>query len=395
MDDTLKSPAMKPPPTFSPVTLLTPPRVEFGASCLEHALTGIAAGKQQALIVTTAAVHAHAERAQVALAATGAKAAVFVEPPAEPTVSSCEELLRRARTVGPDLVVGLGGGSVLDAAKLVAALAPTADRISPFFGSGRLPARRVSLVCVPTTAGTGSEASPNALLFDETSQTKKAVIGPSLVPDAAVLDPELTVSLPAALTGLTGIDALSHCLEAYASLAAHPLVDVYALEGVRLIARHLAAAVADGGDLSARSAVMLGSFYGGLCLGPVNTNGVHALAYPLAGEHHLPHALSIALMLPHVVAFNCEALPERHAALARALGAPGDNDDITTARQLPDRLRGLLRACAIPQGLVAHGIARDALPRLAEAGLQVTRLLKANPRPVTLAAALHIYEAAF
>lgn len=377
------------------LTFLAPPRVEFGAGSAARALAAVADGHSRVLLISTAAVRLHADRLAAPLRSAGRAVTIFEEPPAEPTVASCDDLLRRTRAAAPDLVIGLGGGSVLDVAKLAAALHEHDRSVVPFFGSGLVPPRRTRLVCIPTTAGTGSEASPNALLLDEAAKAKKAVISPALVPDVAVIDPELTLSLPSAITATTGLDALAHCLEPYASLAAHPMVDLYALEGVRLIAAHLPRAVADGGDLAARSAVALGSFYGGLCLGPVNTNGVHALAYPLGGEFHLPHALSIALMLPHVVAFNCSALPARHAALARALGAADTGDDARTARLLPERLQALIAACRLPLGLSRHGIPRDALPRLAEAGLQVTRLLKANPRPVARDDALRIYEAAF
>jgi alcohol dehydrogenase class IV len=225
-------------------------------------------------------------------------------------------------------------------------------------------------------------------LLDDVSVSKKAVISPALVPDAAIVDPHLMLSLPPALTATTGVDALAHCLETYANLSAHPAVDLHSLEGVRLIGRHLVRAVTDGADLAARSAVALGSLYGGLGLGPVNTTGVHALAYPLGGEFHLAHGLSIALLLPHVVRFNLPALPARHAALAEALGA-------ASVEALPERLEQLIAASGIKAGLAAHGIPREALPRIADAGLGVTRLLKNNPREITRADALRIYEAAY
>jgi alcohol dehydrogenase class IV len=381
--------------SFAPITLLTPPRVEFGAGCATRTIGAVARGRTRALVIATAAVRSHADSLGQALRSMGLSVELFEEPPTEPTVASCDDLLHRTRAFAPDLVVGVGGGSILDAAKLAAALHPCDKPVSHFFGSGLVPPRQTGLVCIPTTAGTGSEASPNALLLDESANAKKAVISPTLVPDAAIVDPTLMLTLPAAITATTGIDALAHCLEAYASLVAHPVIDLYALEGVRLIGAHLPRAVADGNDLAAREAVALGSFYGGLCLGPVNTNGVHALAYPLGGELHLPHALSIALMLPHVVAFNCAALPARHAALARALGSEISANDELAAKSLPERLHTLLAACRLTMGLSNHGVPRDALPRLAEAGLQVTRLLKANPRPISRADAISIYEAAF
>lgn len=379
-----------------PITLLQPARIAFGAGCAADAAIEFSRGRhRRAVIVSTAALSAPAQSLAAALRGAGIDPEVFLEPPFEPTIASCEDLRRRTHAVAPDVVLALGGGSVLDVAKLAAALHDHGEPVSRFFGSGLVPPRRTALVCLPTTAGTGSEVSPNALLLDETAQAKKAVIGPSLVPDLAIVDPELMRTLPPALTATTGIDALAHCLEAYANLAAHPVVDLHALEGVRLIASHLPRAVADGNDMAARSAVALGSLYGGLCLGPVNTNGVHALAYPLGGEHHLPHGLSIALMLPHVVAFNCSALPERHAALARALGAPDLGDDRRTAAQLPERLRALLAACRVPMGLERHNIPSAKLPQLAEAGLLVTRLLKNNPRLVSRDDAVAIYQAAF
>lgn len=379
-----------------PITLLQPARIAFGAGCAAGAVLDFSRGHhRRALIISTAALSGAARALADALNGAGVEPEIFLEPPFEPTVSSCEDLRRRTHAVAPDVVFALGGGSVLDVAKLAAALHDRGEAVSQFFGSGLVPPRRTALVCLPTTAGTGSEVSPNALLLDEAAQAKKAVISPVLVPDAAIVDPELMRSLPPALTATTGIDALAHCLEAYANLSAHPAVDLHALEGVRLIATHLPRAVADGHDIAARSAVALGSLYGGLCLGPVNTNGVHALAYPLGGEHHLPHGLSIALMLPHVVAFNCSALPERHAALARALGAPDLGDDRRTAAQLPERLRALLVACGVPMGLERHNIPSAKLPQLAEAGLLVTRLLKNNPRPVSRDDAVAIYQAAY
>ncbi len=312
---------------------------------------------------------------------------IVTDIPPEPTTAACEKLRAQARVFAPDLVLAVGGGSVLDVAKLVAALHDRSEPIASFYGIGVLTGRRTALVCVPTTAGTGSEVSPNALLFDKTTVAKKAVISPALVPDMAIIDPQLMLSLPPALTATTGIDALTHCLEAYANRAAHPIIDLYALEGVRLIGAHLARAVADGSDLAARSAVALGSLYGGLCLGPVNTAGVHALAYPLGGEFHLPHGLSIALMLPQVVRFNSTVMPERHAALAAALGA-------SCAADLPTALEQLIARCGIRLGLLSHGIPSDALPRIADAALLVTRLLKNNPREITRGDALAIYASA-
>src|SRR5262249_24362980 len=202
----------------------------------------------------------------------------------EPTVADFKNALAAARTVKPDAVIGVGGGSVLDVAKLVAAFVNNEQDLSETFGIGKLSGRSVWMVCLPTTAGTGSEVSPNAILLDETDQLKKGVISPYLMPDAAYVDPALTLRVPPAITGATGLDALTHCIEAYANKFAHPMMDMYALDGIRLISSNLKRAYDHGEDLEARTNLALGSMYGGICLGPVNTGAVHALSYPLGGE---------------------------------------------------------------------------------------------------------------
>lgn len=369
-------------------TLPLPPSVTFGPGCAVDAVAALArAGRRRVFLVTSPSVLAAAGALAGALRAGGAAVEIATGVPPEPTAACCERLRAAAAAFRPDLVLAVGGGSVLDVAKLVAALHDRPEPAAAFYGINVLSGRRTALACVPTTAGTGSEVSPNALLYDEAASAKKAVISPALVPDAAIVDPRLMVSLPPALTATTGLDALAHCLEAYANKAAQPGTDPYALEGVRLIGAHLAQAVADGRNLAARSAVALGSLYGGLCLGPVNTAAVHALAYPLGGEFHMAHGLSIALLLPHVVRFNLPALPGRHADLAAALAA-------ADAAELPARLERLVTRCGVRPGLSAHGIPRDAFPRMAGSALQITRLLKNNPREVTPADALAIYAAA-
>ncbi|OIR07508.1 alcohol dehydrogenase 2 [mine drainage metagenome] len=379
------------------ITLQQPPRITFGAGCAADAVATFIRERslRRAFMVTSPSVRHHAAAMAASLASLGVEICWADGEPAEPTLAAAEALRDRVRAFAPDIVVAAGGGSVLDTAKVAAALHDKPGPISDYFGLNLVPARRTALIAVPTTAGTGSEVSPNSILLDEASSTKKAVISPALVPDAAVVDPVLTLTLPPALTATTGIDALTHCLEVYANLSAHAATDANALEGVRLIAANLPRAVSNGSDVAARSAVALGSLYGGLGLGPVNTAAVHALAYPLGGEHHLSHGTSIALLLSHVARFNAPAMPGRHAALSVALGADARASVEEAASECADRLDALLRACDAPRGLGSCGIPRDALPGLADAALGVTRLLKNNPRPVTREDALRIYSAAF
>ncbi len=327
----------------------------------------------------------------------GAGLVIVHAPPvdSEPTIGIFNSVLELAQVAKPEAVLGIGGGSALDVAKLVAALANGKQPIRDVFGTDLLEGRELFLICLPTTAGTGSEVSPNAILLDETEQAKKGVISPHLIPDAAVIDPVLTVSVPPAVTAATGFDALIHCIEAYANKNAHPATDLYALEGVRLIGANLLKAVRNGNDLDARAALALGSLYGGLCLGPVGTGAVHALAYPLGGRFRIPHGVANAVLLPHVLRFNLPAAPGRYAQIALALGAePGPNAPTTAERGIT-LLEQLLEASGLPRRLSALGLAQDAIPALARAAMQVTRLLKNNVRPLTEQDALRIYNEAW
>jgi len=267
--------------------------------------------------------------------------------------------------------------------------------VQDVFGIHLLRGRGLFLACLPTTSGTGSEVSPNAILLDESCQLKRGVISPHLVPDVACVDPLLTCSVPPATTAATGLDALTHCIEAYANRHAHPMIDLFALEGIRLISGNLLAAIADGNDQIARANLALGSLYGGLCLGPVNTAAVHALAYPLGSEFHIAHGISNAVLLPHVLRFNLSAAPERYAAIAEALGVSPSTPLAITAERGVEQLVKLMAQCPIPLRISDFGVPKEALPRLAKSAMTVTRLLKNNPRILTEADALHIYNAAW
>ena len=237
----------------------------------------------------------------------------------EPSFKDFKTLLDQVSPFNADVVVGIGGGSVLDIAKLIAALLDSDQSLDEIVGIGLLKGRKKKLICLPATSGTGSEASPNAILVDDDNQ-KKGIISPFLVPDSVYVDPLLTLSVPASITAATGLDALTHCLEAYTNKFSQPFIDMYAYEGMRLIASHLVRAVENGNDEEARNQVAMGSLLGGFCLGPVNTAGVHALSYPLGSMFHLSHGLSNALLLPFVMEFNIPAAPQRYADVASALG---------------------------------------------------------------------------
>lgn len=378
------------------VRLLQPKKIVFGRGGAGQCADDVSAlGLRRVFIVTSPPIVGLVEPLAGALRKGGASVTIYSGVATEPAVSTFEGAMEAARQAEPDAVIGLGGGSAMDVAKLVAALYDGRQGVREVFGIGKLASRPLYLACLPTTAGTGSEVSPNAILLDEAEELKKGIVSPHLVPDAAYVDPMLTVTMPPAVTAATGLDALTHCAEAYANRFAHPIVDLYALQGIRLIAANVVRAVERGDDLEARTNMALGSLYGGFCLSPVNTAAVHALAYPLGGEFHVAHGVSNAVLLPHVLRFNLPAAPERYAEVALALGAKAGDSDLETAQRGLDRLFELCRECGIPAGMSELGVPEAAIPRMAEAAMKVTRLLKNNRRELTVADAEAIYRSAY
>lgn len=314
---------------------------------------------------------------------------------AEPSFQQFDVILANARAFKADGIVGIGGGSVMDVAKLLAAQIQNSQPVSEIIGNGLLKERKTWLACLPSTSGTGSEVSPNAIFLDEVDGGKKGVISPFLVPDGAYIDPILTVGVPKDVTAATGIDALTHCLEAYINKFSHPMVDLFALEGIKLIAENLKQACNDGANLDARAKVALGSVYGGMCLGPVNTAAVHALAYPLGSMFKIPHGLSNALMLPAIIKFSMSASLERYAAVAVALGASASGTNEEVALEGVSILKALMSDCGIPSGLAAVGIPEDAIDEMGKQAMKIERLLKNNPREILLEDAIAIYKESY
>jgi alcohol dehydrogenase len=313
----------------------------------------------------------------------------------EPSFNDFEALMKTVSPFNPDIVVGIGGGSVLDVAKLVAVQLENEQQLKDYVGIGLLKGRKKKLVCAPATSGTGSEVSPNAILVDDADNQKKGIISPYLVPDIVYVDPLLTISVPPAITAATGLDALTHCLEAYTNKFAQPFIDLYAYEGMRLIAAHIVMAVRQGSNEEAREKVAMGSLLGGFCLGPVNTAGVHALSYPLGSMFHLAHGLSNALLLPYVMEFNIPAATVRYAEVAIALGCERQANDACTAQAGVQKIKELIKECGIPATLKEVNVPKSAIPQMAKDALKIQRLLKNNPREITEQDAIAIYNAAY
>lgn len=378
------------------IALQQPQKIVFGSGCINNFVEDFQKlGFKRLFILTAPPIRPLIADMQQQLEQMGVAMEVFDQIVAEPTVTDFKNILTKAQTFQADSVIGVGGGSVLDITKLVATLFYGKQQVEDCFGIGFIKEKGLWFACMPTTAGTGSEVSPNAILLDERDKLKKGIVSPFLMADVAYADPKLTLTVPAKVTADTGMDALTHCIEAYTNKFAHPMVDMYALKGIELLAKNLLRAVKDGSDLEAREACALGSLYGGLCLGPVNTAAVHALSYPLGGEFHIPHGLSNAILLPSVMKFNRPANLKKYAEVAVAMGAPVGKNDDETAQNGVDFIYQLSEAVGIPSKLTDIGIPQEAVPHLAKAAMEVQRLLKNNPREVTEQDAINIYNSLY
>ena len=373
-----------------------PGKLVFANGCIENISAEIKAlDAKVVFIVTIEPLVSVIDKHIVSLQQTDVAVHINTSITQEPYFSDFENILAHAAPLNPDVVIGIGGGSVLDIAKLVAAQLDNEQTLRDYVGIGLLKGRKKKLICIPTTSGTGSEVSPNAILVDNEDKQKKGIISPYLVPDIVFVDPLLTISLPSAITAATGMDALTHCLEAYTNKFAQPFIDMFALEGIRLIASHIITAVTNGTDVVAREKVALGSLLGGFCLGPVNTAAVHALSYPLGSLYHLSHGLSNALLLPYVMEFNIVGSEKRYAEVAIALGCAKEATDQLTALAGVEKIKQLNAACGIPATLKEVGVEFSSLEQMAKDAMKIQRLLINNPREVTEALALEIFKKAF
>lgn len=379
---------------IAPLTLNVPSSIEFGSGKLA-ALPNHLKNQSRIFVLVDAPIRPKVAPLIAELEKAGKAVLVSTEVVPEPPFEALETLLAPVRAFAPDAVVGIGGGSAMDLAKLVAVLYEGKQKTPDILGIGKVAGRSVRLVTVSTTSGTGSEVTPIAILTDTQAKLKKGVVSPYLIPDVAIVDPDLTLSLPAAVTAATGMDAMTHCIEAYTNLHAHPIVDNLAIEGVRLIAANLERCIRDGSDLAARTAMSLGSLYGGLCLGPVNTAAVHAMAYPLGGTFKVSHGVSNSVLLPFVMVFNLPGNLKKYADIALAAGAPKGRNDEETAFNGVMQIREISKACGIPQSLKELDIPESAIPEMAKAAILVTRLMDNNPRKVELKDAEAIYRKAY
>ncbi|MFB2553592.1 iron-containing alcohol dehydrogenase [Ensifer soli] len=370
-----------------------------GASAMLGTLAGARLGRI-VLLVTDRGIRklGLCEPALESLKATGVEVAVFdaVEP--DPSLSIVMSAVEFARQRGATGVIGMGGGSSLDVAKLVALLCGSNEDLNDAWGVGNARGPRLPLVLVPTTAGTGSEVTP-VTIITVSGDEKRGVSSPILLPDMAILDADLTLGLPPFITAATGIDAMVHAIEAFASKNANnnPISKMLARYALRLLGANLRHAVDEGSDRSARGAMLLGSMLAGQAFANSPVAAVHALAYPIGGTFHIPHGLSNALVLPHVLRFNATVAAGSYAQIAADpfpdLAAIKDDSERCAA--FIDRLAELAVDVGLPTKLRDVGIREEDLGGLARDAMKQTRLLVNNPRDVTEIDALSIYQAAW
>ena len=386
---------------MTPFTFNTTPSIVFqpGASARLGPVAARRLGPR-VLLVTDAGLRSLGlvDPAIASLQAEGASVAVFDEVEADPALPILEAAVARARAFGATGIVGFGGGSSLDVAKLAALLAGSHEDLDAAWGVGNAKGPRLPLVLLPTTAGTGSEVTPVSIITVG-EEEKRGVSSPVILPDIAILDAELTLGLPAATTAATGVDAMVHAIEAYASKSANnnPLSKMLAREALRLIGANIETVIAEPRNVAARGAMLLGSMLAGQAFANSPVAAVHALAYPIGGSFHVPHGLSNALVLPHVLRFNgpdaahlyAEIAADAFPALAAEEGTQG------RAAAFVEELAALSRRLGLPPRLRDVGIGEEHLPKMAADAMKQQRLLVNNPRVVVEADALSIYRAAW
>jgi len=321
------------------------------------------------------------------LEAAGLDVHIFDQVVADPPKDVVLMAEDQARAFGAEIVIGLGGGSSMDTAKLIALLLGSDQALEDMYGVNNATGPRLPLVLIPTTAGTGSEVTPISVITIGES-TKMGVNAPPLYADIAVLDAELTLGLPRAVTAATGIDAMVHAIEGYTSrVEKNPISDSLALAGLRKLHGAIERACLDGDDVQAREDMLTGALLAGQAFANAPVGAVHALAYPLGGVFHIPHGLSNSLMLPPVLRYNAEAAEPLYAELASHLGLHASTDGLV------EEMERIADVVGIETRLSQLGISHNDLPRLAEEAMDVKRLLVNNPRDMTLDAALACYEA--
>ena len=394
-------------------TLRTPRNLVFGAG-QRQALAGYAkALGSRALVVTDQRLSVDAEFLKLmgALKDAGLQIRVFDGTIAELPIECIARGIEAGKAIGADLVIGIGGGSCLDAAKVAAVLLTHGGRISDYYGEFKVPGPVLPLISLPTTSGTGSEVTPVAVVTDPDRAVKVGIASPHIISHTAICDPELTYSCPPGLTAVSGADALTHAIEAFTTMRREPtasivhehvflgknvLSDNYALLAISHIAASLKRAVDNGSDKEARERLMLGATMAGLAFGTAGTAAAHAVQYPIGAMTHTPHGAGVAVMMPYVMEFNRGYCEPELAEIGQAMGLD------LNARTVPeqagttiDAVERLFASVGIPKTIADLGVVQSQLGQVAEQAMGSARLIKNNPRPIELDTMAILVEAAF
>jgi len=325
----------------------------------------------------------------------GMKAVLYDRVLPEPPLEQADEGAGLALKGKCDIVIGIGGGSAMDVAKAVAVVAAHGAEAKDFLGLNRVPGPGLPTIMVPTTAGTGSEVTFTAVFVRHDLKKKEGMNSMFMYPDLALLDPELTLSLPPQPTAASGMDALCHAIESYTSVIASPASEMFSLRAIGLIAENLRTCVHNGGNLEAREAQMLGSLYAGIGLANAGVGAAHSLSYPLGGKYGISHGVANTLMLPRIMEFNLPGALEKFADVAEMMGENTEGLSVRDAAMLAvEAVDALIEDCGIATGLEELGIPEEDYSEMARVAMTVARPLENNPRKVTLEDAIAIYRTA-
>lgn len=352
-------------------------------------------GASKALVVTDPGVAKTGlpDKVRQLMEESGVKTDLLSDVIAEPPIGQVDELYERVKDEGYQVLVGIGGGSSLDMTKLLAARMTNDCSVSEFLGIEKVKKPALPMVLIPTTAGTGSEVTPNAIVALPDQELKVGIVSKHFLPDLVILDPELTLGLPPKLTAATGMDAFIHSLESFISTKANPLSDAFALRSMRLIGRNIRKAFTHGDDLEARHAMLMGSTLGGMALTAAGTAAVHALAYPLGGKFGVPHGVANAMLLVPVMEYNFDAVKPSLAEVADAMGIDTEGRTIDSrAKAVMEELRALVKDLEIPTNMGAFGVTEGDLDFLAQSASKVTRLLGNNPKEMSVEDIREVYS---
>lgn len=375
--------------------LVLPPQIYFGQGSIRE-LTGILQRERarNVALFTDKGVEGHGlcESTLEICQKAGVAYKVFDEVKAEPSVADVKRVIDEAMDFSADLIIAVGGGSTMDTAKLASVLIGAEYTIFDLLNDPTLAAKRIRTVFVPTTCGTGSEATCNAIVAIPEENTKKGIVNDAMISDIVILDVDMIKNLPAPIVAATGVDALAHCVECYTGNKATPLSDLYAKAGAALIFHNIVPAYREPGNIEAKMNMLLGSFYGGVAITGSGTTAVHALSYPLGGKFHIAHGVSNAILFAQVMEFNQDACLGRLAGLCDAIEpSMFDKTETEKSKFIVDSIARIVRDTEIPVNLRQFGVSKEDLDFLVTAGSQQQRLLVNNPKVLGLEDIKSIY----